>query len=110
LLICRFFTDRRYSGPDTEVTMERLRAFFGATNDPDFSDQFILLNYVLLERQKEFILQGLRWFDIKRYSLTISHLLADGISTIRLEREDPRKVMQIPESAIEVGGLEPNPR
>jgi hypothetical protein len=106
----QIFTDRRYSGPDTEVTMERLRAFFGATNDPDFSDQFILLNYVLLERQKEFILQGLRWFDIKRYGLTISHLLADGISTIRLESEDPRKVMQIPESAIEVGGLEPNPR
>lgn len=106
----QLFSDRRYSGPDTEVSMERLRAFFGATNDPSFTDQSILINYVLFERQKEFILQGLRWYDIKRYELGVTHLLADGVSTLRLEREDRRKVLQIPESAIEVGGLEPNPR
>lgn len=103
------FVDRRYSGGTTELTSERLRAFFGATNEPDFSDQSILLNYILFERQKEFIIQGLRWFDIKRYGMRVIHDLEDG-STISLESEDPRKVLQIPTSAIEVGGLEPNER
>ena len=103
------FVDRRYSGGDTELTMERLRAFFGAQNDPGFTDQLILLNYILFERQKEFIIQGLRWFDIKRYGLSVTHSLADG-STIFLGPNDPRRIFQIPKSAIEVGGLEPNDR
>ena len=75
-----------------------------------FRSQLILLNYVLFERQKEFIGQGLRWFDIKRYGITVVHDQQDQVSTIRLDSEDRRKVLQIPQSAIDVGGLEPNPR
>lgn len=104
------FVDRRYSGGNTELNMEDLRAFFGATNEPSFTDQLILLNYILLERRKEFIVQGLRWFDIKRYGLPITHVLADGLSTISLQDGDLRRILQIPQSAIEVGGLEPNDR
>ena len=69
-----------------------------------------MLDYTLLERRKEFIAQGLRWFDIKRHSLEVQHVLADGFSTIRLEEDDLRKVLQIPTSAVDVGGLKPNPR
>lgn len=103
------FIDRRYSDGDSEVTMSRLRSFFGANDDPGFTDQLILLNYLLFERQKEFIIQGIRWFDIKRYGLGVTHDLSDG-STITLDREDKRKILQIPQSAIDVGGLEPNDR
>ncbi|MEQ8470158.1 MAG: RagB/SusD family nutrient uptake outer membrane protein [Marinoscillum sp.] len=103
------FVSRRYSGGSTDLTYARLRAFFGANNDPDFTDQLILLNYILFERQKEFIIQGMRWFDIKRYGLSVTHNLADG-STIRLESNDKRKIFQIPQSAQDVGGLEPNDR
>lgn len=102
-------TDRRYSGEDTELTMDRLRSFFGAQNEPEFTDQLILLNYLLLERRKEFIIQGLRWFDIRRYEIAVVHNYLDG-STIRLEADDPRKILQIPKSAQDVGGLEPNER
>lgn len=101
--------DRRYVGEDLALTMEGLRRFFGAEGDASFTDQNILLNYLLLERRKEFIGQGMRWFDIKRYGIQVNHVKADG-SVIILQRDDKRKVLQLPKSAIEVGGLKPNER
>ena len=106
----QILTDRRYSGADATITMDLLRSFFGAQGDPSFTDQLILLNYVLLERRKEFIGQGLRWFDLKRFGFAVTHNLQDEISTITLGPNDRRKVLQIPQSAIDVGGLKPNPR
>jgi len=103
-------TDSRYSGGDPVITMDLLRQFFGAEDDPSFTDQLILLNYILLERRKEFIAQGMRWFDIKRYGLAVTHTLQDEQSTITLQPNDLRKVLQIPTTAVDVGGLEPNPR
>jgi hypothetical protein len=103
-------TNRRYIGSDIELTIEVIRDFFGAGGNPFVRDQDLLLEYTLLERRKEFIVQGLRWFDIKRHSIPVDHVLADGISIIRLEEDDLRKVLQIPESAVDVGGLQPNPR
>jgi len=103
-------TDNRYIASDLLLTMEVIRDFFGADNNPFVTDRELLLEYTLLERRKEFIAQGLRWFDIKRFSLSVEHVLADGFSTIRLEEDDLRKILQIPTSAVDVGGLEPNPR
>lgn len=101
--------ERRYTGDDIILTREKMRAFFGATNEPSFTDQLVILNYIIVERRKEFIMQGMRWFDLKRFEFPVVHELVDG-STIRLESDDLRKVLQIPTSAIDVGGLEPNPR
>ena len=105
----QILSEKRYSGSDINLTMELLRQFFGAENDPSFSDVDILLNYIILERRKEFIGQGMRWFDLKRYQIGVVHDLIDG-STITLSGNDERKAIQIPQSAIDVGGLEPNPR
>ncbi len=104
----QILSNKRYSGADVTLSMELLREFFG--NDPSLSDQFILLNYLLLERRKEFLMQGMRWFDIKRWGIEVTHVLEDDETEITLPFEDPRRVLQIPTSAIEVGGLEPNPR
>ncbi|MEO9803111.1 MAG: RagB/SusD family nutrient uptake outer membrane protein [Reichenbachiella sp.] len=103
-------TDRRYSGADVTLSLAGLRTFFGRDSDPDFSNQDILLNYLLLERRKEFLGQGMRWFDIKRYSISFDHLGPSGSVIGTLQSDDKRKVLQIPTSAIEVGGLEPNAR
>jgi uncharacterized protein YjhX (UPF0386 family) len=51
----------------------------------------------------------LRWFDIKRFQIPVTHVLADG-STIELDADDNRQVLQIPQAAIDIGGLKPNPR
>ena len=106
----QLLTNRRYTGNDIGLTMELIRDFYGAGNNPFVRDQDLLLEYTLLERRKEFIAQGMRWFDIKRYDLEVEHVLADEVSTIRLEEDDLRKILQIPESAVDVGGLKPNPR
>jgi hypothetical protein len=103
-------TNNRYYEGDVAVTMQKLREFLGVANNPSVNDRAVLLEYVLLERRKEFIAQGLRWFDIKRYEIPVVHGLADGVSTIQLAADDLRKVLQIPQSAIDVGGLRPNPR
>ena len=86
-----------------------IREAFGVSGNPFVSDKFVMDIYVQLERRKEFIVQGLRWFDIKRFELEVEHNQLDG-SIIRLDENDRRKVLQIPASAIEVGELEPNPR
>ena len=101
--------DRRYLEGDLTLTMERLRPFFGVPIDDGRFDQGIVLEYVVnFERRKEFFMQGLRWYDVKRYNFEITHVSPNGSNT--LESDDLRRVFQIPTSAIEVGGLEPNPR
>ncbi|MGL1886825.1 MAG: RagB/SusD family nutrient uptake outer membrane protein [Reichenbachiella sp.] len=105
-------TDRRYTGAeDLTLTLELIRGFYGAEDDPNFSDADAVLNYLLLEKRKEFLCQGLRWFDIKRYGMSVQHSYEPvGGGIIELSSDDPRKVLQIPQSAQEVGGLEANPR
>ncbi len=98
-------TDKRFDD-DAQISMPLLRAFFG---NPNVSDQAILLEYTLLERRKEFLCQGMRWFDLKRYQLPVTHIDIDG-TEMELDADDLRKVIQIPITAVEVGGLEPNPR
>ena len=83
---------------------QALRSYYGSTND-----QLNAFVYLLEERQKEFIHEGMRWFDIKRLDIPVTHMLQDG-GMITLDEEDNRKVLQIPQAAIDVGGLEPNPR
>ncbi|MCR9250089.1 MAG: RagB/SusD family nutrient uptake outer membrane protein [bacterium] len=103
-------SERRYSGANVTLTIELLRDFYGAENDPEFTDQLILLNYLILERRKEFLMQGNRWFDLKRFGIDVTHVEEDLETEVTLDFDDPRRVFQIPQSAIEVGGLEPNPR
>lgn len=84
--------------------LQALRGYYNSNND-----QLNALRYLLEERQKEFIHEGMRWFDIKRFGLPVNHVLQNG-GSITLDGDDERKVLQIPQSAIDVGGLEPNPR
>jgi hypothetical protein len=67
------------------------------------------LEFIQSERRKEFIHEGLRWFDIKRFKLRVQHQLEGG-SSENLRTDDDRKVLQIPQAAIDVGGLKPNDR
>lgn len=107
----QILTDKRYrDGDDFTLTIDRIRSFVGAGGNPFVTDQSAMIQYYLLEKRKEFIAQGMRWFDIRRFDITVRHVLADNVSVIVLTDDDRRKVLQIPESAIDVGGLRPNPR
>lgn len=77
--------------------------------NPSASKSFIQ-QVVQDERRREFLVQGMRWFDIKRFNIAVDHVLGDGTTVVTLKSTDLRKVLQIPQSAIDVGGLKPNPR
>lgn len=95
--------DLRYSG-NPGVNAADLKSYYGISND-----RVAILSYILDERRKEFMHEGIRWFDIRRYNIPVQHMDESGFPET-LESEDPRKVLQIPKAAIDVGGLEPNPR
>ncbi|MEG1007867.1 MAG: RagB/SusD family nutrient uptake outer membrane protein [Bacteroides sp.] len=73
------------------------------------SEHDLRLKMVLDEKRREFIEEGLRWFDICRHNLSVQHIDVTGASYFLTEK-DPRKVLQIPQSAITYGGLDPNVR
>ena len=102
-------TDKRYSGAPAELTIDLLREWFGPSYVNTSDREIVLIYLIFVERRKEFVAQGMRWFDVKRFGLSVVHDYANG-STITLEQEDLRKAIQIPKSAIDVGGLKENPR
>jgi hypothetical protein len=97
------FVRYRYEGRPT-VTLSVLRNYYGTSNN-----QEALRRFIRHERQKEFMHEGLRWFDIKRFDLPVEHEYPQNVVET-LEANDLRKVLQIPQAALDVGGLEPNPR
>lgn len=60
-------------------------------------------------RRVEFLHEGLRWFDIRRHRIPVTHTTNAGEELI-LKGNDPRQVLQIPREAVAMGGLTPNPR
>ena len=87
-----------YSSDETE-----LKAFY----DID-ADQAAYLKCILRQRRVEYLFEGLRWFDIRRFQIPVTHKDIDG-NTYELAGDDNRKNLQIPKSAISFG-IRPNPR
>ncbi|MCT4603367.1 MAG: RagB/SusD family nutrient uptake outer membrane protein [Marinifilum sp.] len=78
--------------------------------------QKIMMQFVLDQRRREFMYDGLRWYDIKRFQLPVVHEIrdeensADGETpSITLTSDDLRKAVQIPPFALNTG-LKANPR
>lgn len=70
--------------------------------------QLALVSTILHLRQKEFVHEGLRWFDIRRFHMPVTRT-SKSKQYKPLEKDDLRKVLQIPDEAIR-RGLQPNPR
>lgn len=78
------------------------------TIDAEGSVQESLLQCLLNFRRIETIHQGMRWMDIRRYNIEIPRRLigANGKPSKNLdwlEKDDPRQVVQIPQSIREAG-------
>ena len=96
---------KRYSGQSySDVTV--LKNYYDVTDENE-----AIKKLILDERKKEFWDHGLRWFDIKRFDIPITHILpvSKGGETHKLPAGDLKRAVQIPADAI-AAGLTPNPR
>lgn len=59
-------------------------------------------------RRRDFVHEGLRWLDVKRFNIVVDHATF-GKPTNTLVKDDKRRAMQIPLSASNYG-VEKNPR
>lgn len=85
------------------ITNGKLAAYYGTTNVKQG-----LLQALLDFKAAEFVQEGKRWFDILRHRLPVAHPTVDG-QTLTLAPDDPRRVFQIPQEAVQVGVAQ-NPR
>lgn len=90
-----------------QVTLAKIATFYKIT-DPKEG----LIKTILDLKRAEFIEEGIRWFDLVRHNLTVTHLILDvngKKSFIELKPDDPRRLLQLPKP-VERAGLALNPR
>jgi hypothetical protein len=110
-------------GATQSLTESKIRSFYTAKkynvvktlNPGKMSSLFIvsgeqepIVQCILHFRRIESIFEGLRWFDIKRYGIEITHLIGSSKEDV-LKWNDARRAIQIPQDVIAVG-LEANPK
>jgi hypothetical protein len=112
----------------TELTLARIRSFYKEGTDgyvcelnsekmsPDFvvtAAQKPILDCILHFRRIETFFDGLRWFDIKRFGIPVTHEYRDpnedNVHTDVLTWDDARRALQIPNDVV-AAGFVPNDR
>lgn len=92
-----------YNPSTHTVTASSMSRFFGSSNLRNN-----IINTVLAFKRIEFVQEGMRWFDIQRYNVPVTHTTKAG-SVISVPANDPRRVLQIPQTAA-ISGIEQNAR
>lgn len=110
------FASRRinnYNATTHNITAAKINTVFPVdAADPGTKKLPSVLQAILFYKRMDFVHEGMRWFDILRYKLPVVHSVKPTSSTttfITLAADDPRKVLQLPESSKQAG-LQPNPR
>ncbi|MBL7698842.1 MAG: RagB/SusD family nutrient uptake outer membrane protein [Chitinophagaceae bacterium] len=85
-----------------KVTPSRCGSFYGT------SSQTGVLLAILDFKRAFFIHEGMRWFDILRLHIPVTHVTSSG-EVFELLPDDNRRVLQLP-ALTKQAGLEPNPR
>lgn len=89
------------------LTVAKAKAYYNLTDDKE-----ALMKSILDVKRIAFMQEGIRWMDIVRLDMPVKHNHIDlsGLETFTtLEANDPRRVFQIPSTAINLG-IEPNAR
>ncbi|MCH5307183.1 MAG: RagB/SusD family nutrient uptake outer membrane protein [Prevotella sp.] len=97
--------------PEQIETDDYISDLHPADMSPEFKvltgDDLSVLYCVLHFRRIETMFEGLRWFDIKRYGITVHHAYRGprdaNITHDYLKWNDKRRVMQIPNNVINAG-------
>ena len=109
------------TSPQTLTPKKRLYAAPYAEIDAldDTNEQKALLHTLIFARRYQFLHEGMRWFDTRRFGITVYRYLLDQDDktilqiTDKISDEsgiaDPRRALQLPSDVI-FAGLTPNPR
>ncbi len=107
---------KNYNPSTHLITQKKIDDYVGSVLYKDLNPNYEipsqsknLLEVIVDTRRKEFISEGLRWFDIRRFDMEITHTSSDGKITDTLKKGDLRKVIQLPNSVLSTGTT-PNPR
>jgi hypothetical protein len=93
---------RNYNATTHAITEQKVSAFWAEPQEG------ALLKTILFFKRATFIHEGLRWFDIVRLKIPVTHKTVDGrVET--LTPNDLRRVLQIP-AEVRLSGMEQNPR
>ncbi len=92
-----------YISSQHTLTTTKIRNYYGIDDVKE-----ALIQTILDFKRAEFIQEGMRWFDIQRYKLPVTHYTVTG-QTIVLTQDDKRRVLQLPQSVL-TSGIELNPR
>jgi hypothetical protein len=92
-----------YDPSQHTITAAKLQSFYQSTNF-----RLNLLNAVLDFKRAEYVQEGMRWFDMLRYDISVSHTTTDGQS-LSLPAGSLQRVFQLPES-VKSSGMPLNPR
>ena len=93
----------QYNPASDNINAEKIQAHYNTNLQQG------LINTLLDYRKVEFIHEGMRWFDILRYDIEVTHTTTDGTQSVTLTKDNPHRVFQIPPTAQQ-SGIELNPR
>lgn len=105
------------------LTMDNISKFYDRSEENIFVDELhpaemgftkvlsgddaSVLDCILHFRRIEGVQEGLRWFDIKRYGINITHYyrgpMQDNVTIDNLNWNDKRRVLQLPKNVIDAG-------
>lgn len=100
------FVANRYSGSTRlPYNYNMYKSSYRSQMAPNDTEKDMYMDMLIDERRREFALEGMRWFDLKRFKLfPITHEDINGnVYTMTLERSS----LEIPDDAI-INGLAPN--
>ncbi|HFK5528159.1 TPA: RagB/SusD family nutrient uptake outer membrane protein [Elizabethkingia anophelis] len=86
-----------------KTTADEFTPFYSLTDD-----QKLMLKAILEIKRLDFYHEGLRWLDVKRHNIIVTHEIL-GETTQILKKDDPRRAMQLPAHVV-AAGLKQNPR
>lgn len=96
----------------TESEFESFYQFYPPELNPFYEldmKQESFLKGILDLKRKEFIQEGMRWFDVKRFNIVLTRKDQSGQVINRLAEDDLRRAIQIPQAA-QAAGITANPR
>lgn len=91
-----------YNVTTHNITPTKIQTYYSTANL-----QTGVIRTILDFKRAEYVQEGMRWFDILRYRIPVTHTSTGG--PVTLTADDPRRLFQLPESSS-LSGLQPNPR